>query len=150
VVRADCIGNLVGGLNGGGGGGVGGGGTFPVYLRVAGFHEVRLKLGDGKLCIRTYLDEPSAHQLLCPTRGYEVCRPLVRPSYWLVRRNFELARNLTQYKNKSIRDKITVFKHRPGVYPHGETISDSQHHYHHEIITSPQGPSVLVNLTYTF
>jgi hypothetical protein len=59
----------VGGLNGGGRGGVGGGGTFPVYLRVAGVHEVRLKLGDGELCSRGYLDEPSAYQWLCPTRG---------------------------------------------------------------------------------
>jgi hypothetical protein len=80
----------------------------------------------------------------------EICRPLVRPSHWLVRRNFELARNLKQYKNKRIRDKITVFNHIPGVYLHGETIPDSQHHHHQEIILSPQGPSVLVNLTYTF
>jgi hypothetical protein len=71
----------VGGLNGGGGGGVGGGGTFPVCLRVADVHEVRLKLEDGELCSRGYLDEPSAHQQLCPTRGYEVCRPLMRQSH---------------------------------------------------------------------
>jgi hypothetical protein len=139
----------VGGLNGGRDGGVGEGGTFPVYFRVAGIHEVRLKLGDGELCSNGYLDEPSAYQQLCPTRGYEVCRPLVRPSHWLVRRNFELARNLRQYKNKSIIDEINPLKHRPGVYLHGETIPDSQHHHHHEIITSPQGPSVLVDLTYT-
>jgi hypothetical protein len=75
---------------------VGGGGTFPVYLRVAGVHVVRLELGDGELCSCCYLDEPSAYQQLCPTRGYEVCRPFVRPSNWLVGRNFELARNLTQ------------------------------------------------------
>jgi hypothetical protein len=112
----------VGGLNGGGGGGVGERGTFPVYLRVAGVHEVRLKLGDGELCSRGYLDEPSAHQQLCPTRGYEVCRPRVRLSHWLVRRNFELARNLAQYENKIIRDKITELKNSPGVYLHGETI----------------------------
>jgi hypothetical protein len=86
----------VGGLNGGGRGGVGRGGTFPVYLRVAGVHEVCLKLGDGELRSRGYLDEPSAYQHLCPTRGNEVCRPLVRPSHWLVRRKFELARNLAQ------------------------------------------------------
>jgi hypothetical protein len=55
---------------------VGGGGTFSVCLRVAGVHEVRLKLRDDELCSRAYLDEPSAHQQLCPTRGYEICRPL--------------------------------------------------------------------------
>jgi hypothetical protein len=79
---------------------VGGEGTFPVCLGVAGVHEVRLKLRDGELCSRGYLDKPSAYQQLCPTRGYEVCRLLVRLSHWLVRRNFELARNLTQFKNK--------------------------------------------------
>jgi hypothetical protein len=57
----------------------------------------------GELCSRGYLDEHSAHQLLCPTRGYEACHPLVRPRNWLVGRNFELARNLTQYMNKSIK-----------------------------------------------
>jgi hypothetical protein len=98
----------VGGLNGGGGGGVGGGGTFPVYLRVDGVHEVRLKLGDGELCSRVYLDEPSAYEQLCPTRGYEVCRPLVIPSHWLVRRNFELARHLRQYNNKCFILKILL------------------------------------------
>jgi hypothetical protein len=127
-----------------------GGGSFPVYLRVAGVHEVRLTLGDGELCSRGYLDEPSAYQQLCPTRGYEICRPLVRSSHWLVRRNFEFARNLTPYKNKGIRDKITVLKHRPGVCLHGETIPDSQQFQHDEIITSPQGPSVFSDWTYTF
>jgi hypothetical protein len=96
------------GLNGGEGGGVGRGGTFPVYLRVAGVHEVCLKLGDGELCGRGYLDEPSAYQQLCPTRGYEVCRPLVRHSHWLVRRKFELARNLIQYNNKCFIFKILL------------------------------------------
>jgi hypothetical protein len=139
----------VGGLNGGGGVGVGGGGTFPVYLRVEGFLEVRLKLEDGNLCGRGYLDKPSAYQQLCPTRRYEVYRSLVRPSHWLVRRDFELARNQAQYKNKSIRDKIHPFKHRPGVYLHGETIPDSQQFQHDEIITSPKEPSVFVDLTYT-
>jgi hypothetical protein len=79
-------------------------GAFLVCLRVTGVHEVCLALGDGELCSHGYLDEPSQYQPLCPTRGYEVCRPLVRPSHLLVRKNFELARNLAQNKKKIIRE----------------------------------------------
>jgi hypothetical protein len=118
--------------------------------RAAGVREVRLKLRDDELCSFDYLDEPSAPLQLCPTRGYEVCRPLVRPSLRLVRRKFELALNLAQFKIKSIRGRTRGKIQRPCVYLHGKTIPDSQHQHHDEIMTSPLGPSALVDLTYTF
>jgi hypothetical protein len=46
--------------------------------------------------------------------------------------------------------EIHPLKDRPGVYLNGEKNSDLQQFQHDEIITSPEEPSVLVNLTYTF
>jgi hypothetical protein len=108
----------------------------------------RLNLRDDELCSRSYLDEPSAHQQLCPTRRYEVCRPIVRPNLW--RCKFEFARNLAHYKNKSIVLKIIRYKYRPYVHLYGETTPRWKHFHHHQIIPSSQGPSVLADSTHTF
>jgi hypothetical protein len=62
--------------------------------------------------------------------GYTVfkfCCPLVTTSHWLIRPNFELARNIAQYKNESIEERILLSENRSGKYLRDEPTPDLQH-----------------------